>query len=125
MARTTLQRTAPVLVVTTRTMKPMRDFFVETLGFTVDTEAGKGPAFVTLDRDGQTVMLECRPVFFAAKKTWTIYFWVDDIEAAYAEFTGRDAVLKGPIVDKFYGCREIAVIAPDGRVIVFGQLGAD
>ena len=86
---------------------------------------GKGPAFVTLDRDGQTVMLECRPVLFAAKKTWTIYFWVDDIEAAYAEFTSRDAVLKGPIVDKFYGCREIAVIAPDGRVIVFGQLGSD
>ncbi len=121
MAKATLQRTAPVLVVTTRTMKPMRDFFVEVLGFTVGTEAGKGPLFITLDRDRQTVMLECRPVFFAAKPTWTIYFWVDDIEAVHREFTSRGAKLKGPIVAKDYGCREIVVVAPDGRQIVFGE----
>ncbi len=117
-----LQRTAPVLVVTSRTMKPMRDFFVNVLGFRIGTELGKGPAFVTLDRDGQTVMLECRPGFFAARKTWAVYFWVDSIEAVHAEFIGNGARIKGGIVDKEYGCREIVVIAPDGRQVVFGEL---
>ena len=115
------RRTAAVLQVNSRTVKAMRDFFVERLGFEIGAEVGDGPKFVTLDRDGQTIMLECRRSFGFRKRGWAAYFWVDDIQKLREEFEQRGAKLKGQIVDKPYGCREVVVIAPDGREIVFGQ----
>ena len=122
MAQASLQRTAPVLHVSSRTMKQVRDFFVEKLGFTVATEVGKGPLFVMLDRDGQTVMLSCSSTFGRARKGWATYFWVDDISTLHSEFISRGTPLKGEITDKPYGCREVVALAPDGREIVFGEL---
>ncbi len=49
------------------------------------------------------------------------YFWVEDIEGLLVEFERRGTKLKGQIVDKAYGCREIVAIAPDGREIVLGE----
>lgn len=124
MANGHLVRTAAVLRVNSRTMRPMMDFFVEKLGFEIGTTAGSGPAFATLDRDGQTIMLDCRSDWLRLHRhsTWAAYFWVDNIEAIHSEFLARGATLKGPITDKPYGCREVVAIAPDGREIVFGQL---
>lgn len=121
MSDTQIQRVAPVLVVSSRTMIPMRDFFVEKLGFTVGTEAGVGPFFVTLDRDGQTIMLDCKPRLFRPKRSWAAYFWVNDVDKLHAELVSRGTPIKSGIVDKSYGCRETVAIAPDGRQIVFGQ----
>lgn len=104
-----IQRVAPILTVSNSTMVKMRDFFVEKLGFVVGTEIGNGPVFVTLDRDGQTIMLHCTTIFNRAQKTWAAYFWVCDIDEFYAELIGRNTPLKGGIVDKEYGCREIVV----------------
>ena len=119
-----LIRTAAVLQVSTRTMRPMIDFFVKQLGFKVGTEVGKGPKFATLDRDGQTIMLNCAfgPLNFRRENGWAAYFWVNDIEKIYLEFVRSKAKLKGEIVEKPYECKEIVAIAPDGREIVFGQL---
>ncbi len=117
-----IQRVAPVLTVSSRTMVLMRDFFVNQLGFTIGTEAGNGPTFVTLDRDGQTVMLECKPTLIGPKKAWAAYFWVDDVDALHEELVARGTAIKSGIVDKNYGCRETVAVAPDGRQIVFGQL---
>lgn len=119
-----LLRSAAVLQVNSRTMQPMIDFFVDKLGFSIGSTAGNGPSFVTLDRDGQTIMLNCAfdPLGLRRTKGWAAYFWVDDVEPLYKEFFGRDTNLRGPIVEKPYGCKEVAAIAPDGRVIVFGQL---
>lgn len=117
-----IRRSAAVLQVNGRTIRPMRDFFVDQLGFVVGTEVGARPNFVTLDRDGQTVMLACKCLFGFRKTGWAVYFWVDDIESLFAEFENRGTTLKGKIVNKRYGCRELAAIAPDGREIVFGEL---
>jgi len=103
----------------------MRDFFVDQLGFVVGTQVGTGPAFVTLDRDGQTVMLNCRWSFGFRKKGWAVYFWTDDIEELFRDITSRGTTTKNGIVTKDYGCREFAVVAPDGREIVFGQILGD
>ena len=115
------RRTAAVLQVNSRTIRPMRDFFVKQLGFELGTEIGAGPKFVTLDRDGQTIMLACQRTFGFRKHGWAAYFWVENIEALHDEFERRGAKLKGPITDKPYGCREIVAMAPDGREIVFGE----
>ena len=125
MVKPSLQRTAPVLPVSSRTMKRMRDFFVAKLGFTVGTESGDGPLFVMLNRDGQTIMLSCTSTFGRATKGWATYFWVNNIRAIQAEFKSRGTPLKGDITDKPYGCREIVALAPDGREIVFGEQVGD
>jgi len=99
----------------------MRDFFVHDLGFKVGAEHGAYPSFITLDRDGQTVMLRCAfgPAWFVSG--WAVYFWVPDIDAMHTELRQRGANLKNPIVDKPYGMRELNVTAPDGRSVIFGQ----
>lgn len=117
-----IYRTAAVLQVNSRTVQAMRDFFVDRLGFSVGTEVGSGPSFVTLDRDDQTVMLACKRHIGFRKSGWAAYFWVDDIEGLFAEFERRGAKIKSGIVQKEYGSREIVVIAPDGREFVFGEL---
>lgn len=116
-----IQRTAAVLQVNGRTIKPMRDFFVDRLGFEIGSEVGNSPSFVTLDRDGQTIMLACSRSLGFRKRGWAAYFWVVDIEGLLVEFERRGTKLKGQIVDKPYGCREIVAVAPDGREIVFGE----
>ena len=119
-----LLRSAAVLEVSSRTMQPMIDYFVNQLGFSVGSIAGSGPSFAKLDRDGQTIMLNCTSHWFGIRRTrdWAAYFWVNDIEAIYSEFVTSGAKLKGAITEKPYGCNEVVAIAPDGREIVFGQL---
>jgi len=120
--RSNLQRCAPVLNVNSRTMIPTINFFTKKLGFSVDTEVGKEPRFAMLCRDDITVMLACKSIIPWSHKGWAIYIWVDDVDAIAAEFETRDLTLKcGPIV-KEYGCKEIEVLMPDGRGIVFGQV---
>ncbi len=119
-----IYRTAAVLQVNSRTVRAMRDFFVVRLGFHVGSEVGNGPSFVTLDRDVQTVMLACKRHFGFRKSGWAAYVWVDGIERLLSEFETRGARIKGGIVEKEYGCREIVAVAPDGREIVFGECQA-
>lgn len=93
----------------------MRDFFVNDLGFMFGTEVGSGPTFVTLDRDGQAVMLNCSWSFGIRTRGWAVYFWTDDIAELFNELTSRGTEIKGSPVTKDYGCREFVVLAPDGR----------
>jgi len=117
-----LQRCAPVLNVNSRTMKPTIKFFSEKLGFNINTAVGKEPRFAMLCRDNITVMLSCKPMIPWPHKGWAIYIWVEDIDALVAEFATRHlSLISGPIV-KEYGCKEIEVLLPDGRGIVFGQI---
>jgi predicted enzyme related to lactoylglutathione lyase len=49
------------------------------------------------------------------------YFWVDDVDATYAEVVARGAhLLHGP-VDQGYGLREFRVQDPDGYILAFGK----
>ena len=120
MAAAKITELAPVLPVSSNTMRPMLDFFTERLGFSADTLLGEPTQFAMLRRDGKTVMLTCARTFSLPKKEWAIYFWVDDVDALHAEAEKRGA-RPGPLVDKEYGNREFEVTAPDGRIITFGQ----
>jgi len=103
-------------------MQPMIDFFVQRLGFRIDTVVGKQPAFAMLCRDGNTVMLACRPSIPWPHKGWAIYFWVDDVDALAKEINQQGAQLKSGPTMKNYGCKEVEIMTPDGRDIVFGQV---
>lgn len=49
------------------------------------------------------------------------YIRVDDVEALYAELTGRQAHIVAPPVLRSYGMREIEARDLDGYVICFGE----
>ena len=122
MDKSKLQRCAPVLNVNSRTMNPTITFFTEKLGFIVDIAVGKKPRFAMLYRDDITVMLACKPMIPWPHKGWAVYIWVDDVDALATEFEYSRVEIKcGPAL-KEYGCKEIEVLTPDGRGIVFGQI---
>ena len=118
-----LKSIAPVLNVNSRTMKPMIAFFVDKLGFEVDTVLGKAPAFAMLRRGDIVVMLACKPAIPWPHKSWAAYIWVDDLNALHSDLLAREAPIKVGPHERDYGCRELEVTTPDGRQIVFGQCG--
>ena len=112
---------APVLNVNSRTMKPTIELFTDKLGFTVDTVVGKQPAFAMLKKDSLSVMLFCRPAIPWPHKGWATYIWVNDVDTLHADLLSRDAPIKVGPHNRDYGVRELEVLTPDGRQIVFGQ----
>ncbi len=116
-----LQRCAPVLHVNSRTMKPTIALFTEKLGFSIDKAIGKEPRFAMLYRDNVSVMLACKPLIPWPHKGWAVYIWVDNVDGLAAEFETKGVALKNGLTIKEYGYKEIEVLTPDGRGIVFGQ----
>jgi predicted enzyme related to lactoylglutathione lyase len=49
------------------------------------------------------------------------YFWVDDVDATYAEVAARGAQLLHEPVDHAYGLCEFRVQDPDGYILAFGK----
>ncbi len=97
-------------------------YFRDVLGFQVHWE--DAPEWRLLKRDGVRVMLghcpnDPRPADLGSHN-WFGYLNVDDVDALYAEITGRGATCSAP-ADATYGMREIVVTTSDGHRIVFGQ----
>ena len=112
---------APVLAVTSATMKQVLSFFVDQLGFDAHTMLGEGPQFAMLKRDGKEVFLTCAKQPSAPPQNeWAIYFWVDDVEAMRADIVERGGK-PGSLTKKPYDMVEFEITAPDGRIITFGQ----
>jgi catechol 2,3-dioxygenase-like lactoylglutathione lyase family enzyme len=61
----------------------------------------------------------------AGNRRFAYYIDVDDVDALYAELKPKlDALPKGDVhgpADKPYGQRELAILAPDGNLLVFGH----
>ncbi len=122
-----LQAVAPVLLV--RDIVAAADYFRDQLGFAYDRFWGAPPDFCMARRDGLTVMLsqapataEIRPHWRVVDKMWDAYFWVQDVEALYAEYQRTGARIDYGLILKPYGVREFGVQDLDGHDIAFGQL---
>lgn len=66
-------------------------------------------------------MLFCRTSIPWPQKGWATYIWVSNVDALHADLLSRDAPIKVGPHDRDYGVRELEVLTPDGRQIVFGQ----
>lgn len=56
-----------------------------------------------------------------AKKLWMLTFWVDDVDALYAELKAKGAkILEEPVL-RFYKCYELVVEDLNGYVLVFAR----
>lgn len=121
-----LTSSAPVLLV--RDVVGAANYYRDALGFTYDRFLGDPPDFVILRRDALHVMLNLAPEGTAIvphwkvdPNMWNVYFWVDDVDALFAEFKQRGAKIDYGLCDKPYDVREFGIQDLDGYDIGFGQ----
>jgi uncharacterized glyoxalase superfamily protein PhnB len=85
------------------------------------------PVFGMVGRDDRIVMLSLvetgRGGSNRGHKSEAIdaYFWVDDVDALYAEFQQAGANIIMPPTLRIYGMKELEVRDIDGYVLCFGQ----
>lgn len=113
---------APLFFVTD--IQKSVDYYCNVLGFT-NTGLWGEPAFFSMPRrDNMIVMLqetESKQVN-NNEKSWDAYFWVDDADALFKEFTDKGVIVDYPPEHKeAYGCYEFAIKDPDGYTLAFGQ----
>ena len=54
--------------------------------------------------------------------SWDVFFWVQDLQALYAELRAKGAdVVYGPMLQKAYHMEEFAVRDGNGYVLGFGE----
>lgn len=121
-----LTSSAPVLLV--RDVVAAANHYRDALGFAYDRFWGEPPDFVILRRDGLHLMLSQAPKTTAIvphwkinRGIWNVYFWVDDVDALFAEFKQRGATIDYGLSDKPYDVREFGIQDLDGYDIGFGQ----
>ncbi len=122
-----IQAVAPILLV--RDVVAAADYYQEKLGFTYDQFWGEPANFCMVRRDGLTVMLsqapptaELVPHWQVVSYMWNAYFWVDDVEALYAEYQQSGATIDYTLGLKPYGVKEFGVQDLDGHDLAFGQI---
>jgi catechol 2,3-dioxygenase-like lactoylglutathione lyase family enzyme len=105
------------------------NYYRDKLGFTYERFWGEPPDFVILQRDGYSLMLsqtsdhaKILPHWQVVAKMWNLYFWVDDVEAIYADFQASGAIIDYTLGLKDYGVKEFGVQDLDGHDIAFGQV---
>ena len=122
-----LTSSAPVLLV--RDVVAAANYYRDALGFSYERFWGHGPDFVILRRDHLALMLSRAPAGHTIVPHWQVnhgmwnaYFWVDDVDALFAEFSQRGAKIDYGLGNKPYGVREFGVQDLDGYDLGFGQL---
>jgi len=117
---------APILLVAD--VVKSASYFQDKLGFAYERFWGDPPCFCMPRRDGHVVMLSqvddpkhVVPHYKVVPNMWNIYFWVDDVEAIYAELKDRGANIDYELCVKEYGVKEFGVQDLDGYDIAFGQ----
>lgn len=71
--------------------------------------------------EGATPRPNCRE---APPDMFDAYFWVDDVDALYAELAERGAELHGRPELQGYGMYDFRVTDPHGYVLAFGRAGS-
>jgi catechol 2,3-dioxygenase-like lactoylglutathione lyase family enzyme len=101
-------------------------FFTDLLGFRVLVQGG-GYAYVA--REGVGMRIMDRSIYSGVApgdRRFAHYFDVRDIDGLYAELKPKlDALPPGDVhgpANKPYGQRELCILAPDGDLVVFGQM---
>jgi uncharacterized glyoxalase superfamily protein PhnB len=56
---------------------------------------------------------------------WNAYFWVDDVDKLYDEFSASGASIDYELCNQPYGCREFGIQDLDGYDVAFCQILED
>ena len=127
MTKAKVTASAPVLLV--KDVVQSAAYWRDKLGFTDQKVFGEPPNFAMVKRDDFTVMLaQVQPDqtfvsnWHIVEKMWDVYFWVDDVEAIYAEYQRNGAIIDYSLYTAPYGIKEFGVQDLDGHDIAFGQV---
>ena len=103
------------------------EYYRTALGFCRPRLWGEPPGFAMPQRDGLTVMLkQAEPGMTilpngSQEHCWDAYFWIEDVDALFAEMKENGAVIEYAPCIQEYEMKEFAVRDPDGYVLAFGQ----
>jgi catechol 2,3-dioxygenase-like lactoylglutathione lyase family enzyme len=113
---------ACTFVLAVRDLAASRRFYTEQLGFVEDL-AVAGWSF--LSRGACEIRIghcpDAMPASQLQDHAWFAYLQVADARALHDEYAAAGVTFWHPLQDKPWGCREFAVVTPDGHRIVFGQ----
>lgn len=117
---------APVLLV--GDVVASANYYRDCLGFRYERLWGEPPSFCMAARDDHVVMLSQAadpkhvvPHWQLVINMWNVYFWVDDVEAIFAELKSRGALIGYDLAIQPYGVKEFGVQDLDGHDIAFGE----
>jgi hypothetical protein len=118
---------APILLV--KDVLKSAAYFRDKVGFSEQSLYGHPPHFAILRRDGIALMLSQAPAdhvivphWKIVEKMWNVYFWVDDVDAIYAEFQQSGAIIDYTLYTAPHGVREFGIQDLDDHDIAFGQI---
>ena len=127
MANPKVIASAPILLV--KDVVKSAAYWRDKLGFMDQQLFGDPPHFAMVRRNGFTVMLAgvaADQTFVAhyhiVEKMWDAYFWVDDVDAIYAEFQASGAIIDYSLYVAPHGVKEFGVQDLDDHDIAFGQV---
>ncbi len=99
-------------------LKASQSYYRDALGFKLDWDYGDPPDFGSVSR-GNSVLFIGQDNS-GSHGSWMMVF-ARDVDALYAEFVERKAIIKMPPTNMPWGLREMHVADPDGNVIRFGS----
>jgi predicted enzyme related to lactoylglutathione lyase len=98
-------------------------FYIEVLGFQLDTVDAKGWSF--LSKDSFKLMLgECADEIAASETgnhSWFVRLTIDGLDEYHREISSRGAEVIAEPADKRWGLREFVIRTPDGHRIMFAE----
>jgi uncharacterized glyoxalase superfamily protein PhnB len=125
-----VKKLTPVLIVDA--VEPCLPFWVDRLGFTVQTEVPEGDrlGFAILVHGPVEVMVQSRasvakdvPALAAESFRSALFVEVEDLAPILAAVAGLEVVV--PERRTFYGAHEIGVRDPAGNVVTFARFGGE
>lgn len=121
-----LTASAPILLV--KDVVASANWYRDKCGFTINNVYGEPPFFAIIDRDGYFLMFaKCKPEniipnWKLVEKTSNVYFWVDNVDELFREFSDAGATIDYGLSIRDYGVKEFGINDPDGYDIAFGQV---
>lgn len=126
MTEAKLLANAPILLV--KDVAASAEYFREKVGFKEQNLYGSPTNFAIIRRDGCTLMLAqvatghvIVPNWRIIDKMWDVYFWVDEIDALYAEYQQSGAIIDYSLYTTPRGMKEFGIQDLDDHDIGFGQ----
>ena len=113
----------PRSVLAVRNLKASTRYYIDVLGFELDSIEAPGWSF--LSRDSIRLMLGECPDEVDAEATgnhsWFLHVMVEEVDALHDEVQVRGADIVVPLGDRAHGHREFVLRTRDGHRILFGE----
>lgn len=96
-------------------------WYRDVLGFDVSFEYGEPTFYACLCRDDVSVHLISQEQASRTAGQGALCVFVTDVDALYADFIRRGAIIPKPPGDYDYGMRDFLLNDPDGNQLTFGM----